>query len=177
MGPGGPPSFAFAKAFATAGGRGPRGGRARRGDVRTAVLVLLDEQPQHGYQLITEFERRTDGRWKPSPGSVYPVLSQLTDEGLVRPEEVDGRKVFHLTDEGRAAAADARERHGERLWGDDEGAEWPPQPLMEAFVGLAGAAWQVAQAGDPNQIEHARAVIDDTRRVLYRILADEAPEA
>lgn len=176
-GRGGP--WAWARAFGGPGGfggPGPRGGRARRGDVRTAILVLLEEGPKHGYQLITEFEQRTQGRWKPSPGSVYPVLSQLSDEGLVRPEDVDGRRVFHLTDEGRAAAAEARERHGDRLWGDEgEGQGMPP--MFEAFAGLAGAAWQVAQAGDPAQIERARAVLEEARRALYRVLADDPSDS
>ena len=83
-------------------GRG--GGRARRGDVRTALLTLLAEEPRNGYQLMQEIERRSEGVWRPSPGSVYPALQQLEDEGLVRAEETDGRKLFHLTDEGRKAA-------------------------------------------------------------------------
>src|SRR4051812_43166078 len=92
---------------ALGGGRGGhwgRGPRARRGDVRAALLVLLAEGPQNGYQLIQEIERRSEGVWKPSPGSVYPALQQLEDEGLVRSDETDGRKLFHLTDAGREAA-------------------------------------------------------------------------
>jgi len=183
FGPGGGP-WAWARAFGFAGPGGPgpggpggwggpRGPRARRGDVRAAVLVLLEAGPQHGYQLITEFERRTGGRWKPSPGSVYPVLQQLADEGLVRPEEVDGRRLFHLTDEGRAAAAEARERHGERLWGDADGPAEAQPPLVETFVGLAGAAWQVLQTGDDAQVARAREVLDEARKSLYRILAED----
>jgi DNA-binding PadR family transcriptional regulator len=137
------------------------------------VLVLLEAGPQHGYQLITEFERRTGGRWKPSPGSVYPVLQQLADEGLLRPEEIDGRRLFHLTDAGRAAAAEARERHGERLWGDTDGTAGAQPPLVDTFVGLAGAAWQVLQTGDDAQVERAREILDEARRALYRLLAED----
>src|SRR3954447_15845463 len=94
FGPGGP------------GGPGGRGGgrgrgRARRGDVRAAMLLLLESQPQNGYQLIQEIERRTDGLWKTSPGSVYPALQQLEDEGLVRAAETEGRRAYELTEEGR----------------------------------------------------------------------------
>ncbi|MGF1662743.1 MAG: PadR family transcriptional regulator [Kineosporiaceae bacterium] len=190
FGPGGGP-WAWARAFGfgpggpgpggpgPGGWGGPRAPRARRGDVRAAVLVLLEDGPQHGYQLITEFERRTSGRWKPSPGSVYPVLQQLADEGLVRPEEVDGRRLFHLTDAGRTAAAEARERHGERLWGDGDEPAVAQPPLVETFVGLTGAAWQVLQTGDEVQVERAREVLDQARKSLYRILAEDpaaAPE-
>src|SRR3981081_2596924 len=84
-------------------GRGPRGrGRkARRGDIRTAALLLLGEEPRNGYQIMQEVEDRSEGLWRPSPGSVYPALAQLEDEGLVCSEEVDGRKGFALTDRGR----------------------------------------------------------------------------
>src|SRR3954454_20569158 len=87
-----------------AGPKGPRGrGRkARRGDIRTAALLLLAEEPRNGYQIMQEIEERSDGVWRPSPGSVYPALAQLEDEGLIRSEEFDGRKLFALTDEGRA---------------------------------------------------------------------------
>src|SRR5215218_4893726 len=80
----------------------PRGPRARRGDVRAALLVLLGEEPRNGYQLMQEIEQRSDGVWRPSPGSVYPALQQLEDEGLVRVAPGEGRKAFELTDEGRA---------------------------------------------------------------------------
>src|ERR1039457_2582073 len=85
-------------------GRGPRGrGRkARRGDIRTAALLLLNEEPRNGYQIMQEVEERSDGAWRPSPGSVYPALQQLEDEGLIRSQDSDGRKLFALTDEGRA---------------------------------------------------------------------------
>src|ERR1019366_10438996 len=86
------------------GGGGPRGrGRkARRGDIRTAALLLLSEEPRNGYQIMQEVEERSDGVWRPSPGSVYPALQQLEDEALIRSEETDGRKLFRLTDAGQA---------------------------------------------------------------------------
>src|SRR5271155_2914844 len=87
------------------GPRGPRGrGRkARRGDIRTAALLLLAEEPRNGYQIKQEVEERSGGVWSPSPGSVYPALAQLEDEGLIRSEETDGRKLFALTDAGKAS--------------------------------------------------------------------------
>src|SRR5271154_1112526 len=92
--------------FGGPGGGGPfgrgRGRKARRGDIRTAALLLLAEEPRNGYQIMQEVEERSDGAWRPSAGSVYPALQQLEDEGLIRSEETDGRKLFALTDEGRA---------------------------------------------------------------------------
>src|SRR3954465_5608484 len=81
-------------------GRGHGRHRVRRGDVRSAILALLDDRRMHGYERIQELEERTGGRWKPSAGSIYPTLQLLEDEGLVTPEEVDGRKVYSLTDSG-----------------------------------------------------------------------------
>src|ERR1700710_2808501 len=93
--------------------RGGRGGRrARRGDIRSAILLLLAEEPRNGYGLMQELEERSGGVWRPSPGSVYPALSQLEDEGLVRSVEHDGRKSFTLTDEGTAHVETNRERMG-----------------------------------------------------------------
>src|SRR4029079_9535192 len=96
------------------GGRGGprRGGRARRGDVRAAMLLLLEGQSQNGYQLIQEIERRTEGVWKPSPGSVYPALQQLEDEGLVQAAESEGKRAYDLTAEGREYVANNREELG-----------------------------------------------------------------
>src|SRR3712207_1089011 len=85
---------------------GPRGNRARRGDVRTAILVLLAEEPRNGYQLMQEIEERSDGVWRPSPGSIYPALQQLEEEGLIVSEESGRRRRYSLTEEGRAAVAE-----------------------------------------------------------------------
>src|SRR5450631_3753836 len=102
FGPGGGyGGFPFGGYGGGGGGRG-RGRKARRGDIRTAALLLLAEEPRNGYQIMQEVEERSDGVWRPSPGSVYPALQQMEDEGLIRSEEVDGRKLFALTDDGRA---------------------------------------------------------------------------
>src|ERR1700704_5129922 len=95
-------------AFGPGGPFGPfgRGRKARRGDVRTAALLLLAEEPRNGYQIMQELEERSEGLWRPSPGSVYPALQQLEDEGLIRSEEADGRRLYHLTEAGRAYVAE-----------------------------------------------------------------------
>jgi DNA-binding PadR family transcriptional regulator len=147
------------------------GTRAGRGEVRTAVLALLAEQPMHGYQIIHEIEERSGGSWKPSAGSVYPTLQLLADEGLISAEESNGRKIYSLTDEGRAAVADS-----------DTSAPWASTSsapgrnyaaLPKAGVELAQAAAQVGRTGSPEQVTEAVAVLDEARRKLYSILAQD----
>lgn len=171
-GPGfGWPGFGGGRGF---GGRGS-GGRAARGDVRASVIALLAEGPRHGYQIITEITERSGGAWTPSPGSVYPVLQQLQDEGLVRPEEADGRRVFHLTEAGNAYVA----AHTEELSSPWKSVGTAPRQgvaeLFDVFKQAAAAAWQVAQTGSEAQIAQARDVLAGTRRSLYRILAEDEP--
>ncbi len=159
-------------------GRGPRGrgrGRARRGDVRLALLRLLAEEPRNGYQLMQTIEERSDGRWRPSPGSVYPTLSQLEDEKLVRSTDTDGVKRFEITDSGRehletrAAEPAPWEPTGEE--GEHALAELGPLVIQ-----IGKAAWQVASVGDEGQRARATEVLAEARRSLYRILADD-PDA
>ena len=154
---------------------GGRGLRRSRGDVRTAVLALLAEQPMHGYQIIQEIAERSGGSWRPSPGSVYPTVSQLADEGLVRTEKADGRSVVHLTDEGRRHTEQHREAL-DAVWstvGAD--AEDGFDDLRVAGRGLAGAVSQIAEVGSPAQVSEAVRMLDETRRRLYLLLAGDAP--
>ncbi len=153
-----------------------RGPRARRGDVRAAALLLLAEEPRNGYQIMQEIEERSGGVWRPSPGSVYPALAQLEDEGLVRVEERDGGRTFTLTDAGQAYVADRR---------DDLAAPWDEMSgsVDEDVAGLiveirqAGmAAAQIAHVGSPRQIDEARKLLSSLRRSLYAILAEDEPE-
>ncbi|CAH0146455.1 MULTISPECIES: PadR family transcriptional regulator [unclassified Microbacterium] len=147
------------------------GSRMNKGDVRSAVLSLLLEQPMHGYQIIREIEERSGGSWKPSPGSVYPTLQLLTDEGLVRAEESGGRKTYSLTEEGRAAAGDEtteRTAPWESAGSRDSGRM---TALPKAGVELAQAAAQVARTGDKEQVAAAVEILDEARRKLYSILA------
>jgi DNA-binding PadR family transcriptional regulator len=154
---------------------GPRGPRARRGDVRTAVLLLLAEEPRNGYQLMQEIEQRSDGAWTPSPGSVYPALAQLEDERLVRSIERDGNRAFELTDAGRERVAG---REGEPAPWDavkDEFGQGSRQ-VMHLIREVAMAASQIVRAGDDAQIARAQEVLRETRRSLYRLLADDGEE-
>jgi DNA-binding PadR family transcriptional regulator len=153
-------------------GRGHGRGRhrVRRGDVRSAVLALLDDRPMHGYEMIQELEERTGGRWTPSAGSIYPTLQLLEDEGLVKPEEVDGRKVYSLTEAGQKAAPDRSE--GGRPW--EQGDEDSPRfEARKEMFKLMGAAKQVARADDEEQLQQATEILKDARRKLYGLLAEE----
>ncbi|HWR85551.1 MAG TPA: PadR family transcriptional regulator [Rhodoglobus sp.] len=143
--------------------------RMARGDVRAAVLALLAEKPMHGYQIIREIEERSGGAWKPSPGSVYPTLQLLLDEGLISAEESNGRKTYSLTAEGRLVA-DAADRTAP--W-EGQGARDGGRTgaLPKAGIELAQAAAQVGRSGSPEQVNEAVAVLDEARRRLYAILA------
>jgi DNA-binding PadR family transcriptional regulator len=150
-------------------GHGPR---ANRGDIRAAILALLAEQPMHGYQIIQEITARSGGVWTPSPGSVYPTLQHLEDEGLVTIDTSEGRKVFSLTDAGRAA-------HAAR---DDAAAPWVEVgrdvgegvfDLRDAIGQVVGAVRQIARGGTPAQLAAAKRLLGETRRSLYRILAED----
>jgi DNA-binding PadR family transcriptional regulator len=158
-------------------GRGPRGSRARRGDVRAAALALLSEQPLNGYQIIQEISERSGGVWRPSPGSVYPALQQLEDEGLIRADAGDGgRRAYQLTDEGRTYA----ESHADDLrapWDEVTGGPGGPAIEMRGLVGqVAMAAFQVVSVGSEAQVAQARQLLTDTRKALYRILAADEDE-
>jgi DNA-binding PadR family transcriptional regulator len=173
-GPGGRGGFGFGGPPWGPGGFGGRGPRARRGDVRAALLVLLAEEPRNGYGLMQEIERRSGGAWRPSPGSVYPALQQLEDEGLVRAEESGGRRLFTLTDEGRQYVAE----HGDALgtpWEEVGGGGEQAAELRTLIFGVGAAVMQVVQAGTEAQVAEAARVLEDTRRALYRILAGDEP--
>src|ERR1039458_7741592 len=148
------------------GGPRGRGRRARRGDIRTAALLLLAEEPRNGYQIMQELEERSDGAWRPSPGSVYPALQQLEDEGLIRSEEIDGRKLFRLTDAGEAQLKDRAEdapAPWEQMSGDvsDQVHE-----LGKLLREVAFAFAQVMRTGSEAQMAEARKVLAAARRDL-----------
>ena len=159
---------------------GPGGGhfrgRARRGDVRAALLVLLEEEPRNGYGLMQEIEQRSEGAWRPSPGSVYPALQQLEDEGLVKADESTGRKLFELTDEGRAHVEAHREELKEPWAAVADNVGEGMFELRSSIAQVGAAVMQIAYAGNPAQVTEARQVLAETRRSLYRILAEDAPE-
>jgi DNA-binding PadR family transcriptional regulator len=149
--------------------RGP--GRMGRGDIRTAILAVLAEEPMHGYQIIRAIGDRTHGAWKPSPGSIYPTLQLLADEGLVTAEQSGERKVYALTEAGREAAAEASA--GQLPWEPRHGMDPNRTALPKAGAKLAQAAAQVMHNGTPDQRERAVALLDETRRKLYAILAED----
>lgn len=156
---------------------GPRGGhrsrKARRGDIRTAALLLLAEQARNGYQIMQEIEERSEGVWRPSPGSVYPTLQQLEDEGLVRSKEEGGQRLLELTDAGRAAL-EGRAADAPAPWVEMAIASGEQTLELGSLVRQIGlAAMQVMQAGSDDQIEEARKILTASRRSLYKILAED----
>jgi DNA-binding PadR family transcriptional regulator len=156
---------------------GPGRGRRRRGDVRTALLMLLAEEPRNGYQLMQTIEERSGGQWRPSPGSVYPTLAQLEDEGLIRSTERDGAKLLEITDAGRERLNESKTDPAP--WESDDPADDPQSHSLSEIASLViqigKAAWQVAQEGDERQTEKACETLAETRRALYRILAQDEP--
>lgn len=146
---------------------GPKLGRQ---DIRAAIMRLLSEKPMHGYQIIHEIETRSEGAWKPRPGSVYPTLQLLVDEGLVAAQETDGKKIYSLTDSG-AESTDSGEPAPWDSQSDCDSAR--SARLPKAGAKLAQAAAQVAQSGTRQQTDDAVAAIDEARRKIYAILAQE----
>ena len=158
------------------GGHGPgghghrRGGRGSRPNVRPALLALLLERPMHGYEMIQELESRTGGIWRPSPGSVYPTLQLLEDEGLIEAEATGGRKRFTLTEAGRAEAQTAAENPPWAQFSDDTMSQ--VQDFRDAAIGIMDALRQVGFNGTPEQRQKALVVLNETKRKLYAVLAD-----
>jgi DNA-binding PadR family transcriptional regulator len=124
----------------------------------------------HGYQIIQEISRRSGGAWKPSPGSVYPTLQQLEDEGLVRAQEQEGRRVYRLTEDGEQVAADRKDEFA-HLWEGVAPSEDDTQ-LGDLIFGVGAAFVHVAKTGTPEQMAEARKVLARTRADLYRILGE-----
>jgi DNA-binding PadR family transcriptional regulator len=167
-GPGGP--------FGPGGFGFRRGPRARRGDIRAAILALLQEEPRNGYQIMQELKQRSQGMWNPSPGSVYPALQLLEDERLIANEEGPGGRVYALTSRGKTYAKE----HA-----DEIAAPWEALSnaagdgfveMMSLFQQLGAAAMQVVQAGSAAQVAKAKKILVATRRSLYEILAEGSAE-
>jgi DNA-binding PadR family transcriptional regulator len=173
FGPGGfGPGFGFGPGGPRGGRRGgPRGGgRGRRGDVRAAILKLLVDRPMHGYEMIQEINERSQQLWKPSPGSVYPTLQLLVDEGLLVARESEGsKKLFELTDDGRAAA----EKIETAPWDDiTEGADPGAVSLRSAVGQLMGAVAQSAHTASAEQQQRIVDIVNNARREVYQILGE-----
>jgi DNA-binding PadR family transcriptional regulator len=146
-------------------GRG-RGGM-RRGEIRPLILAVLATKPMHGYEVIQALETQSGGRWRPSAGSVYPTLQQLSDEGLVTSEEVDGRRTYTLTESGRAAASAAP---APRPWADASSDE---TDVPKAGMQLMGAVMQVQRVGSEAARRRTIEILADARREVYRLLAED----
>jgi DNA-binding PadR family transcriptional regulator len=166
---------------------GPRGGwwmgppgpppkftrpKASRGDVRAAILALLREGPRNGYQIMSDIEERSSGAWRPSPGAVYPALSQLADEGLIIADESGGRRTFRLTEAGREYVEQNPEMARGAWESTSQQEAWEIPGLFAAAARLGGGIVQLAHAGSPAQVQAAERLLERTRRELYRILAE-----
>ena len=170
--PGGPGGFGGPWGWPGPAGKSP-GPKAGRGDVRAAILALLREGPRNGYQIMSEIEERSGGAWRPSPGAVYPALQQLADEGLIEAEESAGRRAFSLTDEGRRYVEENPDmaRAAWESMAQDEPDEMPGLFVQAARLG--GTIVQVAHAGTPEQVHAAEELLEQTRRRMYQILAED----
>ena len=186
----GPPPW-VAGLFGLAQGDRQRGPRVRRGDVRSAILDVVRTaqaagEEINGYQVIQQIAARSQGAWRPSPGSVYPTIQQLEDEGLVETVEVNGRRSLRLTEAGTEYAADNDAELG-AVWAPFEAAGRESDDLADGGVDVRpeiaqvmNAVWQIVTTGTDVQRQAAVDVLVDARRRLYGILADggeTAPEA
>lgn len=145
--------------------------RARRGDVRYALLALIAEGPRHGYDVIRELEERSGGMWHPSPGSIYPTLQLLEEQGLLTSEEQDGKRVYSITDEGRAHLEERKARSGGAPWEMGQGRERFGK-LFGAMTQLGAAVMQVARTGNQDQVDKVEEIVTEARRSVYSLLAE-----
>ena len=141
------------------------GSRTQRGDIKFLILEVLAEGPRHGYDIITALEEKSNGRYRPSPGSVYPTLTLLEEGGFITGEAADGKRVFTITDAGRRLLAEkpADAQDGE----EDEGVD-----LRGSAMKLGAAVMQAARASDGDSQEKVRVILDAARRDIYKILAE-----
>jgi DNA-binding PadR family transcriptional regulator len=141
------------------------GGRARRGDIKYLILEVLAAGPRHGYDIITELDNKSNGRYRPSPGSVYPTLTMLEEGGFITGDAAEGKRIFTITDAGRELLtkkpADATSEDG------DEGID-----LRGSAMKLNAAVMQAARASDATSQQQVREILDTARREIYKILAE-----
>jgi DNA-binding PadR family transcriptional regulator len=171
----GPPPW-IAGLFGMAQQGASRAPKVRRGDVRTAILDVLSAEPMNGYQVIQQIAERTNGAWKPSPGSVYPTLQQLEDEGLVESEQAEGRRTLRLSAAGREYVAEHPEELAATWRSFDETAAEATSELKPVIGQVMAAVWQIVVSGNRQQQAEAAEILGETRRRLYGLLADGDPE-
>jgi DNA-binding PadR family transcriptional regulator len=143
----------------------------RRGDIRVALLRALQAGPAHGYEIIRRLEEGSGGMWRPSAGSVYPTLQLLEEQGLLSSHEDSGKRVYELTDSGRAEAESAAGAERDFPWESEEGLTGY-RALRQAVSQLVLATKQVQVAGEPELVERAAAIVKETRQKLYQLLAE-----
>ncbi|HEY5173290.1 MAG TPA: PadR family transcriptional regulator [Acidimicrobiia bacterium] len=150
-----------------------RGGRMRRGDIRTALLAILAEEPGHGYDVIQRLEEKTSGAWRPSPGSVYPSLQLLEDEGLAHSGEHDGKRVYEVTESGREEAARRIEEAGGTPWEIAGRNDTRVGEFRNAIRQLLVASKQVSASGNQQQVERMLEILKRARKEIYTMLAED----
>lgn len=151
---------------------GGRGHRTARGDIRMAILALISEQPRHGYEIIQAIDERSGGRWRPSPGSIYPTVAQLEDESLVDTEKVEGRRMVTLTEAGTAYVAEHRAEI-DAVWDKTgDSSDEPTDALRAELQQLVAAIRQIAGVGSPEQIAATAEALAQARKATYRLLAE-----
>ena len=172
-----PPWLAGLFGLAEAGRSAKGAPKVRRGDVRSAILDVLAAGPMNGYQVIQQIAERSNGLWKPSPGSVYPTIQQLEDEGLVEGTSPEGRRLLQLTDAGRAYVEERAEELASTWRPFDEAQEATEETSdLKPVIGqVMAAVWQVVTTGTRQQQAEAAEILSDTRRRLYTLLADGEP--
>jgi len=151
---------------------GRRGPTVRRGEVRGLILAALRDKPMHGYEVIQALEEQSEGRWRPSAGSIYPTLQQLADEGLVSGEDVEGRRVYTITDAGRKLADEGRERSPWTDAEEDDRADRSTD-IRKLAIELAAAVMQVQRMGSPRARREADRILTDARKQMYKLLSED----
>jgi DNA-binding PadR family transcriptional regulator len=137
-------------------------------------LILLADQPMHGYQLMQAMADRTQGAWRPSAGAIYPTLAALKEAGLVSVQAVDGRKLASLTDKGQAYVADNLATFVDPfapLIAESGGEHDLRGPLDE----IRASTRLLARTGSDLQIQQAREILVDSLIALNSILAKISP--
>lgn len=140
--------------------------------IKAAVFAALADGPMHGYQIMQRIEQLSGGAWRPSPGSVYPTLQEFEDRGLVRSEEVDGKRIYSLTELGAAEADKLRDSEGNLPWMEAEGKVGTRMKLRQSVGALAAAARQVGMSGSDEAVEKTLEILAEARRRIYALLAE-----